>query len=64
MRTAATDGVWANLKHSNETPGPIKPMDCRGIRNVMSQLFQVMQGISLFWSSGELCKAKAMLLPA
>uniref|UniRef100_A0A0E0DSA2 Uncharacterized protein n=1 Tax=Oryza meridionalis TaxID=40149 RepID=A0A0E0DSA2_9ORYZ len=28
MRTAATDGVWANLKQSSETPGPIKPMDC------------------------------------
>ena len=28
MITAATDGVWANLKHSNDTPGPIKPIDC------------------------------------
>jgi hypothetical protein len=57
MRTAATDGVWANLKHSNDTPGPIKPMDCREIRIVMSHLFQVMRGISLFC---EQSKAKAI----
>jgi hypothetical protein len=57
MRTAATDGVWANLKHSNDTPGPIKPMDCIEIRIVMSHLFQIMRGISLLC---EHSKAKAI----
>uniref|UniRef100_J3M7R7 Uncharacterized protein n=1 Tax=Oryza brachyantha TaxID=4533 RepID=J3M7R7_ORYBR len=28
MKTAATEGVWANLKQSSDTPGPMKPMDC------------------------------------
>jgi hypothetical protein len=57
MRTAATDGVWANLKHSNDTQGPIKPMDCHKMRSVMSALFQVVQVISLFC---EQCNLRAM----
>jgi len=53
MRTAATDGVWANLKHSNDTQGPMKPMDCSKIKSVMSALFQVVQVISLFYEQSK-----------
>jgi hypothetical protein len=59
MRTAATDGVWANLKHSNDTQGPMKPMDCSKIRFEMSALFQVVQ-----LSSARPRQISAMLLPA
>jgi len=44
MRTAATDGVWANLKHSNDTQGPIKPMDCREIIILMSHFVSGYEG--------------------
>lgn len=30
--TAATVGVFAYFKHNNDTPGPMKPMDCHEIQ--------------------------------
>uniref|UniRef100_A0A0E0J8X5 Uncharacterized protein n=1 Tax=Oryza nivara TaxID=4536 RepID=A0A0E0J8X5_ORYNI len=48
MRTAATDGVWANLKQSSETPGPIKPMDSHGVRKVAKDQRAAAPAITFF----------------